>query len=171
MDHLLFLILLGIYFEIEDWKQILLAITAFTVGHSLALALSVTGLLKLNSQVIEWVIPLTLIAAAINNIFKKSKHKNNTVNYFITLFFGLIHGMGFSNFLKSLLGAENEIFYPLLGFNIGIEVAQLLVFFVMFIVLTILINVFKLKSIEIRKVVSAWLGGYATLLAINAFPF
>ncbi len=130
-DHLLFLVALMAPFLFKDWKKVLILITLFTVGHTFALFLSVFNIIFVKSTVIEFLIPITIVLTSTYNILaikKTSKNNNLTIIDFLTLFFGLIHGLGFSNYIKNILGgsAVSKIL-PLTEFAIGIEAAQLIV--------------------------------------------
>ena len=123
-DHILYICAVCAIFQPKEWKKVGLLITAFTIGHSLTLALSVTNILVLKSKYVEILIPITILITAIYN-FWNVQNSVSWKNYFITLFFGFIHGMGFSYLLKTLLGKESDIFVPLLAFNLGIELGQI----------------------------------------------
>ena len=125
-DHMLFLIALAAPFIWKDYKVLLFMVTAFTVGHSLTLALAVFDIVPVNKAWIELLIALSICATALLHFIKPSAEVK-AVQYLITLFFGLIHGLGFSNFLKELLVGEESIVLPLLFFNIGLEMGQILV--------------------------------------------
>lgn len=125
-DHILFIITLCAIFSIAQWRQLLILITAFTIGHCLTLALSALSIVQIDAELVEFLIPLTILITAIYNIIK-SDHSNMNVHYVMTSFFGLIHGLGFSNFFKALLGKEESIFQPLLAFNIGVELGQIII--------------------------------------------
>lgn len=135
-DHLLFILALSAIYTFSEWRKVLLLVTAFTIGHSVTLLLTVSGISPIPSSVIEWLIPLTIIIVCILNFITKSKEQNNQSEekiissemlrrYSIALLFGLIHGLGFANYLRQML--PDSLFSPLLGFNIGLEVAQILV--------------------------------------------
>ncbi len=145
-DHILFIVALCAVYQIREWKKIAILVTAFTIGHSLTLILSVLNITIVNASIIELLIPVTILLTCIYNILEIKKTKKNTyIKYIIALFFGLIHGWGFSNYLKSLLGMEENILIPLLGFNIGLEIGQL---FIVAIVLTcsyFVLNILKIK--------------------------
>jgi hypothetical protein len=129
MDHILFLVALCAIYELRDWKKILVLVTAFTIGHSLTLALAVMNIFVPNAAFIEFLIPLTIFFTSIYNIFDKKIEKNTyiRINYAFALLFGLIHGLGFSNYLRSLLSGDGNLWQPLLSFNIGLELGQLLI--------------------------------------------
>lgn len=134
-DHILFVVALCASYQIQDWKKLLILVTAFTVGHSLTLALSVWDLVSFSSAVIELLIPVTILITALSTIVRKNKKGNDRLIYGYALFFGLIHGLGFSNYLKSLLGKSESIVIPLFAFNVGLELGQLVI-----VVLTLLIS-------------------------------
>ena len=145
-DHMLFLVALCAIYRIQQWRSILILVTAFTIGHSVTLLLSSLDILTIPSNIIEFFIPITIFLTAINNVIgSKSFQKNSKMrkNYAMALFFGFIHGMGFSNYFKALLMESSSVALPLLGFNIGIELGQILVVFL--IVLTAYIFLTKLK--------------------------
>jgi hypothetical protein len=127
IDHLLFLLVLAAAYRLEDWREALWVVTAFTVGHSVSLALAVTGALALPVRTIEFLIPLTIVAAAIENLAGAGRRLSRTGAHRPVLagVFGLIHGAGFATYLRGLL--LDAIAVPLLGFNLGIELAQILV--------------------------------------------
>jgi HupE / UreJ protein len=133
LDHLSFVLVLTCVYQITDWRKVLILITAFTIGHSITLALSTLHLININSKIIELLIPITILITASSNIFHGWKQKRFPSNYYLALFFGLIHGLGFANVLKNLLGKEQSLFQPLLGFNLGLEAGQIVVVFVIFV--------------------------------------
>lgn len=123
-DHILFICALCAVFQPSDWKKVLIQITAFTIGHSITLMLSVTNTFTINSKYIEILIPITILSTAIANFWNNSSLLS-WKNYSMTIFFGFIHGMGFSYLLKMLLGKTSDMFIPLLAFNLGIEIGQI----------------------------------------------
>jgi hydrogenase/urease accessory protein HupE len=130
IDHILFLVALCAIYRIEQWKRILILVTAFTVGHSITLALSSLGTLTIPSDIIEFLIPTTILVTALHNVFSRPSTETGAgmnKNYAMALFFGFIHGMGFSNYFRALLMESDSIAVPLLGFNLGIELGQLIV--------------------------------------------
>ncbi|MCV9389115.1 HupE/UreJ family protein [Reichenbachiella ulvae] len=129
-DHILFVIALCTIYQVSEWKKVLILVTAFTLGHSLTLALVTLDVISVNSSIIEFLIPVTIFITAVGNIFKRNTDfhsKTSRTNYFFALFFGLIHGMGFSNYLKALLGKDSEIIGQLFAFNVGLEFGQILI--------------------------------------------
>lgn len=127
-DHILFLVALCAAYSAREWKKILILVTAFTIGHSITLALSSLDILTIRPDIIEFIIPVTiLITALLNLIIRQDASARWRFSYLLPLIFGFIHGMGFSNYFKALLGREAEIILPLFAFNIGVELGQLVI--------------------------------------------
>ncbi len=129
-DHILFLIALTVLYSTKEWKSLLILVTAFTVGHSITLAFTVLDIINFNSNKIEALIILSISITATLNIIRKGKTPNTSgmkLYYSIALIFGFIHGMGFASYLKAILGRSGDLFTPLLGFNIGLEIGQILI--------------------------------------------
>jgi fumarate reductase subunit D len=128
LDHILFVLAISAIYLLKDWKQVLVLVTAFTIGHSLTLALSVFDVIRVNDKLVEFLIPCTIVATAIFNIFQKDFSKQSLrFNYLLALFFGLIHGLGFANTIRFMLAKDQSIGWSLLAFNIGLEVGQVVV--------------------------------------------
>lgn len=146
-DHILFLIALIASLSFRDWRKVLILVTIFTIGHTLSLFLSVFNVVAVDATFIEFLIPLTILFTAIYNIiFIKKSIKNNqiTIIDLVTLFFGIIHGLGFSNYIKSILiGTKSEKILPLSEFALGIEAAQIIVVFTVLLLGYIAQTVFK----------------------------
>lgn len=162
-DHILFLMALCAIYKINQWKQVLILITAFTIGHSITLFLSVKNIFTLPSNQTEFYIALTILITAFYNILPK---KNSSIkikfNYLMALGFGLIHGLGFSNQLKSLFSGD-EILMPLFGFNIGIEAGQILIVLCILVLSFIIFNIFKAKQRDWKL----FLSGGAAFVALQ----
>lgn len=129
VDHILFVLALTLRYIWSDWKKILVLVTSFTIGHSLTLALSTLSLIDISVDWIEFLIPVTILITAVSNFWVKDFEfrQRYSAHYGLALFFGLIHGLGFSNYLKSLLGKEASLLGPLFSFNIGLEIGQILI--------------------------------------------
>lgn len=128
LDHQLFILALVAIFTLKEWKKVLILVTAFTIGHSLTLILSTLDVIRFSSKWVEFLIPCTIVFTAFDNlIFSKNHEKLIKFNYFLALFFGLIHGMGFANSVRMMLASEQEILLPLFGFNVGLELGQIAV--------------------------------------------
>ena len=162
LDHILFIIALAAIYLTENWKQVLVLITAFTIGHSLTLALSVYDLIRLDDKWVEFLIPFTILATGVFNFMTKNfKPKSLRLNYFLALFFGLIHGMGFANTIRFMLAKDQNIAIPLLSFNIGLEVGQIVVVAFILLFSFILVNKLKLNR-------QWWVWGLSTCAIIIA---
>ncbi len=170
VDHILFIISLCSIFLLRDWKKVLILITAFTVGHSITLALAVFNFLTINSNLIEFLIPVTIFITSFLNLFKKQPIQPKTVqlNYLFALFFGLIHGLGFSNYLKALLGTRKSIVEQLLAFNVGIEVGQVLIVTVFLFITFIFINIFNVSRRDWNMVISSAIAAIALTMMYDA---
>jgi hypothetical protein len=146
-DHMLFLLALAAVYSLRDIRRVLLLVTAFTVGHSLTLALSVLAAPLLPSDLVETMIPVSILVVALLNLFPPPKQKGNVaLRYGPALFFGLIHGMGFSNYLRGLLGAEESLWRSLLAFNLGLEVGQVLVVGIILLLAGLLVDLVGLRK-------------------------
>jgi hypothetical protein len=168
MDHMLFIIVLAVSYQIRDWKRVLALVTAFTIGHSITLALSTLEIMTISGEIIEKLIPVTILLTAILALFNLSKDNSSIskLNYLMALFFGLIHGLGFSNYLKALLGGEKNIVFQLLSFNLGLEVGQLIIILFYLLITAIFINKMKVNKRDWNlSIISAVIG--ATLIMIT----
>jgi hypothetical protein len=168
IDHVLFILALCAVYVARDWAKILLLVTAFTIGHSLTLALATFNLVQVRSEVIEFMIPVTIAITALVTLIKPKPNsgKGIQLNYLLALLFGLIHGMGFSNYLKSLLGQETSIWQPLLAFNVGLEVGQLVVV-AAFLLITSLVHLAGMNRKEWTLILSAFVLGVACMLMLQ----
>jgi hypothetical protein len=171
-DHVLFLIALTTPYLFKDWKRILLLVSVFTIGHTLALLLSVYGIIAIKVNIVEFLIPITILITAVFNLFTAGKaSKNDGINllFFVTLFFGIIHGLGFSNYFKTILGGSaNSKLLPLGEFALGIEAAQLVVVFVVLIISYIVQTVFRFSKRDWALVMSAFIIGVVVPMIIES---
>lgn len=146
LDHLLFILALSAIYLLGNWKQVLVLITAFTIGHSLTLALSVYEVIRVNGKWVEFLIPCTIIATAVFNFLQRDfKPGSLRLNYFLALFFGLIHGLGFANAIRFIMAKDQSIGWCLFGFNIGLEAGQVVVVAGILIVSYIVVDRLQLK--------------------------
>nr|WP_315166172.1 HupE/UreJ family protein [uncultured Flavobacterium sp.] len=162
-DHVLFLVALAVPFIFKDWQRIVLLVTLFTVGHTMALLLSVYEIVAIKVNVVEFLIPITIFITALFSLFtagKSSKKESLNLVFFITLFFGIIHGLGFSNYFKTILGGSaNSKLIPLSEFALGIEAAQIIVVFVVLVLSYIVQTVFRFSKRDWTLVMSAFIIG------------
>ena len=149
LDHQLFILALAAIYLLQDWRQVLVLVTAFTIGHSLTLALTVFNIIRFPSNWIEFLIPCTIIATAISNLFQKNfTRKSIRINYFLALFFGLIHGMGFANKLRYILAEDQSIGWSLFGFNVGLEAGQIAVVITILLISYLFVQLLKVNRRE-----------------------
>ncbi|MGB5029846.1 MAG: HupE/UreJ family protein [Chitinophagaceae bacterium] len=171
LDHLLFIAALAAIYLLKDWKQVLILVTAFTLGHSLTLALSVMDVFRFPSNWVEFLIPCTIVVTAISNLFqKKFTPKSIRINYFLALFFGLIHGMGFANTIRFMLANDQSFGWGLFGFNVGLEAGQIVVVSTLLLVTQVLINIAKINRREWVIFLSAAIFSLALKIAIERLP-
>ncbi|WP_298738211.1 HupE/UreJ family protein [uncultured Chitinophaga sp.] len=171
-DHILFIVALSAIYLLSDWRKVLILVTAFTVGHSITLALSVLNVVRVSTRLIEFLIPVTIFITALFNIIRQPKSERPgavQLNYFFALFFGLIHGMAFSNQLRSLLGTDTSVVTPLLSFNLGLEFGQVLIVIVVLLASGIVVNLTGIKRRDWTMFISSAIFGIAFMMAIDRF--
>ncbi len=180
LDHVLFLLALAAIYRLADWRKAAWVVTAFTVGHSITLALAVTGAVSLPTALIEFLIPVTIVATGIDNLLLRPGGGDGASRWrrpLITALFGLVHGAGFANYLKALF--LSDIAVPLAGFNVGIEAGQL----VAFSILAALLGALDLLISRARPLRSEWdpvrvrtiavsllVVGFAAVWAVQRYP-
>ena len=175
-DHILFIVALCAIYQLREWKSVALLATAFTIGHSITLALAVLGVIPVNAAWIEFLIPVTIALTAIYNVVAHRKTESNRVwdrtmkvNYGFAALFGLIHGMGFSNFLRSSLmpGQEDQLVTQLLAFNIGVELGQLAIVAVVLMLSAAALQLMRVRQREWNLFVSGGAFGLALVMALD----
>jgi hypothetical protein len=169
-DHILFIIALCAIYLARDWKKILILVTAFTIGHSITLALATLNLVRVNTNLVEFLIPLTILLTSLTNLLKPKAYTNRglQLNYVFALFFGLVHGLGFSAYLRSILGSGSNIFQPLMAFNIGLEIGQLVIVGIFLLTSSLLIAIFGFNRKEWTLVISAMIFGMSFILLLES---
>ena len=172
-DHILFVVALCAVYRLKDWKKVAILITAFTIGHSVTLALATLNIITYSTNLIELLIPITIFLTCVLNFFHKSaeysldKEKPSYFRYPMAMAFGLIHGMGFSNYLRSLLGKEESIWQPLLAFNVGLEIGQLVIVVISLIISSLLLDIFRIKKHDWNLILSGIVAGVALTLIVR----
>jgi hypothetical protein len=171
LDHILFISALAAVYILKDWKKVLILVTAFTIGHSLTLVLSVYDVIRFSNKWVEFLIPCTIIATAIFNFFLKDfTYKSLRLNYFLALFFGLIHGMSFANSIRFMLASDQTIALPLLSFNIGLEVGQIAVVTIILLICYLSISILKVHRKVWMLLLSVIAFGVALKMAVERWP-
>lgn len=173
-DHILFVIALCVIYTIRQWKKVLILVTAFTIGHSITLALATLRIIDFNTQLVELLIPITILITALSNITSKKadnrfvvREQSPVLRYTLALVFGLIHGMGFSSYLRSLLGQEANIVKQLLAFNLGLEIGQIFIVGLVLIAAFVAIERLRVQKHDWTLVVSGIVAGMALTLIIQ----
>jgi len=169
LDHILFVIALCAIYSISDWKKVLILVTAFTLGHSVTLAMATLRIIQVNRDFIEFLIPVTIFITAFSNLFKKHSFRPRRFqsNYFYAIFFGLIHGLGFSNYLRSLLGSDKTIINQLLAFNVGLELGQIIIVGFFMLISFIFLGLFNLSRRDWNLIISSGVAAIAITLMIE----
>ena len=171
LDHLLFIAALSAIYLFKDWKQVLILVTAFTIGHSLTLALSVLDIIRFSTKWVEFLIPCTIIITAFSNLFqKKFTPKSIRINYFLALSFGLIHGMGFANTIRFILAEDQSIGWGLFGFNVGLEAGQIVVVTVLLMLAYLFVNMLRVNRRDWVIFLSAGVISLSLKIAIERLP-
>ena len=171
-DHLFFIAVLAIIYSFADWRKVLVLITAFTIGHAITLFLSVLELINLNIDWVEFLIPCTiLVTAMMNLLFQKQQVASHAIQYGMALGFGLIHGLGYANYIRMILSADQQLLWGLFSFNLGLEAGQIVV--VCLVLLTVWVSSMIHAKARMRWVsfVSAFVLFFALKLALERFPF
>lgn len=171
IDHILFITAICLPYTWKNWRTLLWLVTAFTIGHSITLALSTLQWVTVSSKWIEFIIPITIAYSALYNLLpRKDNAKLQPMQYFITLVFGLVHGLGFSTLLKSMLGTESSIVLPLLGFNVGLELGQLIIVSLATTITALVVNFLRTKQKNYISFVCGGICFLAIQMAIQRWP-
>jgi hypothetical protein len=166
-DHILFVVALCALYLLRDWKKVLILVTAFTIGHSITLALAALRIIPVNEQLVEFLIPLTIFITAVSNLFKNEENLHDRaihINYAYALLFGLIHGMGFSNYFRAILGRDKSIVSQLLAFNLGLELGQIIIVVIFLTTSFLFVDLFGVSRRDWKLVISSAIAGIALVL-------
>jgi len=170
-DHILFLIVLTIPYQSKNWKRLLLLVSMFTLGHTLSLVLAAYNIVSVNSQLVEFLIPITILIAALFNVFTSGKGAQKEkigVLFLSTVFFGLIHGLGFANEFKILVGNTSSKLVVLLEFALGIEISQIIIVFIVLFLGYLVQTLFRFSKRDWIMVISAVVVGLVIPMLINS---
>ncbi len=171
LDHLLFILVLAAVYTLNEWRQVLILVTAFTIGHSITLALSTLDLIRIDSKLVEFLIPCTIIITAVTNLFQKTFRTGAIrFNYFLALFFGLIHGLGFANTLRFMLARDQSLGWALFGFNIGLEAGQVMIVLLILIMAQLFLFYLKVLRRDWVLFISAAVFSLALKMALERWP-
>jgi hypothetical protein len=170
-DHVLFLIVLTVPYLFKDWKRVLLLVSMFTLGHTLSLVLAAYNVVRINAQIVEFLIPITILIVALFNVFTSGKGAQKEkigVLFLSTLFFGLIHGLGFAREFQMLLGDSDSKLMLLLEFALGIEIAQIIIVFIVLFIGYIFQTVFRFNKRDWIMVISAVVVGLVIPMILHS---
>lgn len=171
LDHLFFITVLAVVYRFAQWKQLLVLVTAFTVGHALTLFLSAMDLFQLRDAWVEFAIPCTIVLSALANLRKAAGQGSDKLQYAIALVFGLVHGMGYANTIRFMLSKEQSLLWSLFSFNVGLEVGQIFVVLLMLLASIAVIRTGFFNRREWVLVYSALVMGLAIQIVIERNPF
>ena len=171
-DHLFFIAVLAIIYSFADWRKVLVLITAFTIGHAITLFLSVLELINLDIDWVEFLIPCTiLVTPMVNLCLKQEQRASHVMQYGIALGFGLIHGLGYANYIRMILSADQQLVWGLLSFNLGLEAGQIVVVCLVLLTVWLSTRMHAKAHLQWIRIVSAAVLLFALKLAIERFPF
>jgi len=170
-DHVLFLIVLTVPYVFKDWKRVLLLVSMFTLGHTLSLVLAAYDVVSVNATVVEFLIPITILVVALFNVFtsgKGAQREKIGVLFLSTLFFGLIHGLGFAREFQMLLGDTDSKLVLLIEFAMGIELAQVIIVFIVLFLGYIVQTIFRFTRRDWIMIISAIVVGLVIPMILNS---
>ena len=170
-DHVLFLIVLTVPYVFKDWKRVLMLVSMFTLGHTLSLVLAVYNVVSVNAKIVEFLIPITILIVALFNVFtagKGAQKERIGILFFSTLFFGLVHGLGFAREFQMLLGNSDNKLILLLEFALGIEISQIIIVFLVLFLGYIVQTIFRFTKRDWIMVISAIVVGLVIPMILNS---
>ena len=171
LDHILFVAALAAIYMLRDWRQVLILVTAFTIGHAITLLLSARGWIDVDVSLVEFLVPCTIVITALSNLFQRNfTPRSIRLNYFLALFFGLIHGLAFAETLKMILASDQSFITAWLSFSVGLELGQILVVFLILLLTQLLVGILKLNRRDWVIFLSAAVFGLALEMAIQRRP-
>lgn len=172
VDHIFFIAALAAIYMLKDWRQVLILVTAFTIGHAITLVLSAKNIITVDESLVEFLIPCTIVLTALSNLFLKNfTPRSIRINYFLALFFGLIHGLAFAQTLKWLLAEDQSFWTAWLSFSVGLELGQILVVLLILLLAQLVVGIFKLSRHYWVIIISVVVLGLALEMAIDRWPW
>ncbi len=169
-DHILFIVALCAIYRLSQWRSIVILVTAFTIGHSVTLALAALKIIPVRQEVVEFLIPVTILLTCLYNVTGYAANfdkKSLRIKYLLAAFFGLIHGMGFSNYFSMLIGKSDSLVLPLFAFNVGIELGQLIIVAISLAAAYLALNIANVKQREWNLFISGAVAGMALMLMVE----
>jgi hypothetical protein len=171
LDHIFFIAALAAVYMLKDWKQVLVLITAFTLGHTITLVLSTLDLVEISSNWVEFLVPCTIVFTALSNLFLKNFASGAIrINYFLALFFGLIHGLAFANTLRMLIAQDQSFALSMFSFSVGLEFGQILIVFIVLLLAELSVGLWKVTRREWVIFLSSAVMALALEMATQRWP-
>ncbi|SFU26992.1 HupE / UreJ protein [Pustulibacterium marinum] len=173
-DHILFFAALVVPYLFRDWSRVLWLVTIFTIGHTASLLFAVYGMVNVEASYVEFLIPVTIFITAFYNVFtagKSNEEKKINLVFLTSLGFGLIHGLGFSNYFKQIVAEQDGKLWKSLEFALGVEIAQVIVVFIVLFLGVVLQNIFRLKRRDWILVLSSIIIGIVIPMLADTYPF
>jgi len=171
-DHLYFIAVLSILYQLADWKKVLVLVTAFTIGHAITLYLSALDLFRVSVEWVEFVIPCTIVITAAKNLLMPSQTKaGNKIQYAMALGFGLVHGMGYANYIRMMLSSDQQLVWSLFSFNIGLEIGQIFVVLIVLLLSWVLHHYHIISQRVLVLLFSVIILGLSLFMAYQRIPF
>src|SRR5215203_3078907 len=171
LDHIFFIVALAAVYMAKDWKQVLILVTAFTLGHTITLVLSSLNIIELSSHWVEFLIPCTIIFTAGSNLFQKTfTPKAIRINYFLALFFGLIHGLAFANTIRMVIAADQSFALSMFSFSVGLELGQLIIVISILVLAQFFVGYVKISRRNLVIFLSIAVMALALQMAIERWP-
>ena len=171
LDHILFIAALAAIYTLRDWKQVLILVTAFTVGHTITLILSTKQRVQVSSSLVEFLIPCTIMVTAISNLFQKNfTPRSLRINYFLALFFGLVHGLAFANTLRMILASDQSFALSMFSFSVGLELGQIGIVFSILLLSQLFTGILKVERRHWVIFLSAAVFALALEMTVQRLP-
>jgi len=171
-DHLFFIAVLAIIYSFADWKKVLILITAFTIGHAITLFMSVLNLISVKSEMVEFLIPCTIMLTAMMNLLLQGKQGgSHAIQYAIALGFGLIHGLGYANYIRMILSADQQLVWGLFSFNVGLESGQIVIVSLVLFMVWMASKAHTNAHKHLIRLLSVAILCFSLLMVIERFPF
>jgi hypothetical protein len=171
LDHIFFIMALAAIYLLKDWKQVLVLVTAFTIGHTITLILSTKEWVEVDSGLVEFLIPCTIVFTAVANLFQKNfTAKSIRINYFLALFFGLVHGLAFANTLRMIIADDQSFALSMFGFSAGLESGQILIVLLILLIAQGAVQILKVERRDWVIFISAAVFALALEMALERWP-
>lgn len=168
---ILFLLALTVPYEFKSWKKILLLVSLFTAGHTIALMLSIFNIVTVKVSIVAFIILILLLITALYTIISTGKSNKKDSIVFIailTSLFGIVHGLGFSNYFNSIVqGKPTDKLVPLFESSLGFGVSQIVVIILALLLAYVIQTLLKFSKREWILIVSSFVVGVVIPMIIK----